>query len=197
MDPGQKGRLAHPCDLIYRLSKSAFNRAIRAAFCGSLQSYRIGHGLVKGSITIFLRRSFPELRAHGATTRLCPQTLKRQPLRGIGILAKCARKCNPCTHHQRTSQIALFRCLFGSVAIATTGGASRRLHLPKKSTLRNRPDGERARAAHALASKTGREFRLEPAPRRSFDITNNIPSAPCRNRTYNLVIKSHLLCQLS
>ena len=24
-----------------------------------------------------------------------------------------------------------------------------------------------------------------------------VPSAPCRNRTYNLMIKSHLLCQLS
>lgn len=77
------------------------------------------------------------------------------------------------------------------------GGAPPRSHLPKKSALRNRPDGERARAAHALASKTGREFRLERAPRRSFDITDNIQSAPCRNRTYNLVIKSHLLCQLS
>ena len=47
-------------------------------------------------------------------------------------------------------------------------------------------------ATHQRATKKGIASTGDP-----FFVYDNTLNAPCRNRTYNLMIKSHLLCQLS
>ena len=59
-------------------------------------------------------------------------------------------------------------------------------------------------ALSATASNYNQQLRSQSSARNNF-FSTSLPAltlraashAPCRNRTYNLVIKSHLLCQLS
>ena len=57
--------------------------------------------------------------------------------------------------------------------------------------------GQDQRRGSIDSSRSGDALKNKSHPSVASALQQLLCSAPCRNRTYNLVIKSHLLCQLS
>jgi hypothetical protein len=182
--PGQRVRLAHP-DSQIQLSNSTFKLSRRIQRQPSTIPY-CTH-VVNPSIKTFRLTTDPFLSGRGAASP--SQQLKfshyAQPSRRVSIVSIFFAQWKPCAHLISLRAIRAIRENHSDPAAlnrAATQPSTRHYTF---------------NASHSIALHNSTPIPIvcpAPSPHKRAQHDGN---GPCRNRTYNLAIKSRLLCQLS